>query len=141
MIKKLSKILVPLDGSANSMRGLDQAIMLAKYSGATITGYYVFHLPLVAGLAYTKKMKEDAQRKAVNAIGPALKKAQKAGVFFKYKTGGGNTGPTIIQFAEKYKFSMIVIGARGLGVTKEAFFGSVSNYVMHKSKIPVLVVK
>jgi nucleotide-binding universal stress UspA family protein len=33
------------------------------------------------------------------------------------------------------------MGARGLGAIKEAFLGSVSNYVLHKSKVPVLIVK
>ena len=54
---KFSKILVPLDGSNNSNRGLDKAIDIAKLSGAEITGFYVFQLPLVAGIKYTKKWK------------------------------------------------------------------------------------
>jgi len=37
---KFNKILVPLDGSANSMRGLDRAIEIAKGSSAEITGFY-----------------------------------------------------------------------------------------------------
>lgn len=36
---------------------------------------------------------------------------------------------------------MIVIGARGITGAKEKFLGSVSNHVMHKSNVPVLVVK
>ena len=138
---KFNKILVPLDGSSNSMRGLDRAIEIAKGSGAEITGFYVFHLPVAAGIKYTAKMKEDAQRKAVKAIGPAMNKTQKAGAVFKYKTGGGNTGSEIVKFAKNGKFDMIVIGARGVGGAKEAFLGSTSNYVMHKTKVPVLVVK
>ena len=138
---KASKFLVPLDGSPNSARGLDQAIGLAKGGSAEITGFYVFHLPLAAGIKYTKKMKDDAQQKAAKAIGPAMKKAEKDGVTFKYETGGGHTGSEIIKFAQKGKFDMIIMGARGMGSTKEAFLGSVSNYVMHKTKIPVLVVK
>ena len=138
---KFKKILVPLDGSSNSMRGLDRAIEIAKGSGAEITGFYVFHLPVAAGIKYTAKMKEEAQRKAVKAIGPAMNKTQKAGATFKYKTGGGNTGSEIVKFAKNGKFDMIVIGARGLGGAKEAFLGSTSNYVMHKTNIPVLVVK
>lgn len=138
---KLTKILVPLDGSPNSMRGLDRAIDIAKGGNAEITGFYVFHLPLAAGIRYTKKMKDDAQKKAVKAIGPAMNKTQKAGATFKYKTGGGHTGSEIVKFAQKGKFDMIVIGARGVGGAKEAFLGSTSNYVMHKTKIPVLVVK
>ncbi|MDH3191216.1 MAG: universal stress protein [Nitrosopumilus sp.] len=138
---KFKKILVPLDGSANANRGLDRAIEIAKESGAEITGFYVFHLPLVAGLKYTKKMHDEAQEKAVKAIGPAMRRAQKAGAVFKYKTGGGHTGSEIVKHAEKGKYDMIVIGARGMGGAKEAFLGSTSNYVMHKTKIPVLVVK
>ena len=138
---KFKKILVPLDGSSNSMRGLDRAIEIAKGSGAEITGFYVFHLPVAAGIKYTAKMKEEAQRKAVKAIGPAMNKTQKAGAVFKYKTGGGNTGSEIVKFAKNGKFDMIVIGARGLGGAKEMFLGSTSNYVMHKTAVPVLVVK
>jgi nucleotide-binding universal stress UspA family protein len=138
---KFNKILVPLDGSSNSMRGLDRAIEIAKGSAAEITGFYVFHLPVAAGIKYTAKMKDEAQRKAVKAIGPAMNKTQKAGAVFKYKTGGGNTGSEIVKFAKNGKFDMIVIGARGVGGAKEAFLGSTSNYVMHKTKVPVLVVK
>ena len=138
---KFKKILVPLDGSSNSMRGLDRAIEITKGGDAEITGFYVFHLPVAAGIKYTAKMKEEAQRKAVKAIGPAMNKTQKAGAIFKYKTGGGNTGSEIVKFAKNGKFDMIVIGARGLGGAKEMFLGSTSNYVMHKTAIPVLVVK
>ncbi len=141
MLAKFKKILVPLDGSNNSSRGLDRAIEIAKESNAEITGFYVFHLPLLAGVKYTQKMKEEAQKKAVKAIGPAMKRVQQAGASFKYKTGGGHTGSEIVKFAQKGKYDMIVIGARGIGAAKEAFLGSTSNYVMHKTKIPVLVVK
>ena len=84
---------------------------------------------------------KDAQKKAVKAIGPAMKRAEKAGASFKYKTGGGHTGNEIVKYAQKGKYDMIIIGARGMGGAKEAFLGSTSNYVMHKTKIPVLVVK
>ena len=53
---KFKKILVPLDGSNNSTRGLDRAIEIAKESTAEITGFYVFHLPLLAGIKYSQKM-------------------------------------------------------------------------------------
>ena len=38
---QIKKILVPLDGSSNSFRGLDVAIHMARESHATITGLYV----------------------------------------------------------------------------------------------------
>ena len=76
---KFEKILVPLDGSPNSMRGLDKAMSLARASNAEITGLYVFHLPLLAGLKYTSQMKEKAQNKAIKAIEPTMKKCNAAG--------------------------------------------------------------
>ncbi len=138
---KFKKILVPVDGSKNSTRGLERAIEIAKESKAEITGFYVFHLPLLAGVNYTQKMKDEAQIKAAKTIGSAMKCAQHAGASFKCKTAGGHTGSEIVKFAQSGKYDMIVIGARGMGGVREAFLGSTSNYVMHKTKIPVLIVK
>ena len=138
---KSQKILVPVDGSKNSQRGLDKAIELAKSNNGQVTGFYVFHFPVSAGMKSTKKMHEDAQNKAVKAVGPSIVRARKAGVSFDYKTDVGPIGPKIIKAAKNGKYDMIVIGARGLGGLKEKFLGSVSNHVMHESKIPVLVVK
>lgn len=141
MAKAFEKILVPLDGSANSMRGLDRAIAISRASGAEITGFYVFHLPMAAGIRYTKAMRDAAQDRAVKAIGPAMRKAEQAGASFRHKTGGGNTGDEIVRAAERGGFDLIVIGARGLSGARSAFLGSVSNHVMHSSKVPVMVVK
>jgi len=138
---KFEKILVPIDGSPNSMRGLDRAISIAKASDAEITGYYVFHLPKLAGIKYTQKMRDEAQDKAAKAVGPAMQKCNRAGAKFKYATGGGHTADQIINAANKGDYDMIVIGARGLSGAKETFLGSVSNKVMHKSQVPVLIVK
>jgi len=42
---KIKNILVPLDGSKNSIRGLDEAISLAQQFHATITAIYAKHYP------------------------------------------------------------------------------------------------
>ena len=36
---------------------------------------------------------------------------------------------------------MVIIGSRGRGSVKGALLGSVSKYVLDKSKVPVLIVK
>jgi nucleotide-binding universal stress UspA family protein len=53
----------------------------------------------------------------------------------------GDDGKRIVEVAEKHHFDLVVIGSRGMGAAKELFLGSTSNYVLHKSKKPVLVVK
>jgi nucleotide-binding universal stress UspA family protein len=138
---RFNKILVPVDGSPNSIRGLIRAIDVAKPTGAEITALYVFPVNILAGIKYTSKMREDAQRKAAKSVGPAMKKVQQAGVAFKYKTGVGNAGQVIIKSIDQGKFDMVVIGARGLSSAKESFLGSTSHHVIHKAKIPVLIVK
>jgi nucleotide-binding universal stress UspA family protein len=45
MTTKTKKILVPLDGSKNSIRGLDMAIHLARQSHGTITALTVKSVP------------------------------------------------------------------------------------------------
>ena len=141
MVKGIKNILVPIDGSKNSFRGLDKAISIAKDDRTTITGIYVFHLPRLAGIKLTKNMENDARNKATHAIGIAKRLVEKNGIPFKWKTTAGKTGDAILNAAKGIRADMIVIGARGLGAAKEKFLGSTSNYVMHKSKMPVMVVK
>lgn len=53
----------------------------------------------------------------------------------------GNPAEKIIKIAEKEDVSLILIGARGKGVIREAFLGSVSNAVVRRAVKPVLVTK
>ena len=141
MAIKIKKILVPLDGSANSFRGLDVAIHMARESHATVTGLYVIGIvkprtnePITP---LEKILLEHAQKIMKKA---KLKTAQK-GILFFDRTSYGDDGKRIVEVAEKHDFDLIVIGSRGMGAVKEIFLGSTSNYVLHKSKKPVLVVK
>jgi nucleotide-binding universal stress UspA family protein len=142
MIKtKFQKILVPLDGSKNSIRGLNHAIYLARQCQATITGIYVIpkapHPAFRAPRYPEKPYLKDAER----TIQFAKRHSAQNGILFEGKITFGDSGYTIVKFAKDKKFDAIVIGARGRGAVKELFFGSVSNYVLHKSGLPVLVVK
>lgn len=137
----IRRILVPLDGSKNSIRGLDNAIYLARQCQATITGIYI--LPRVPVRTYRaiqyqeKELLKDADRN----MEYAKKHCAQNGVVFEKKISFGDPGYTIVKYAKDKKFDIIVIGARGRGSIKEVFFGSVSNYVVHKADMPVLIIK
>ena len=141
MAIKIKKILVPLDGSANSFRGLDVAIHMARESHATITGLYVVGIvkPKVSEpiSSLEKMLLEHAQK----IMKKAKLKAAKKGILFFDRVSYGDDGPRIVDIAEKKDFDLIVIGSRGMSAAKEIFLGSTSNYVLHKSKKPVLIVK
>ena len=140
--KKISKILVPLDGSKNSMRGLETAIILARSCGATITGIYSIYAPPHSEFRGVGSVEKALNVKVKKFMEEAKNLAAKNGIVFNEKIARGEIGYNIIKLAHgKGNFDMIVIGSRGRSSTKEMFFGSVSNYVIHTSKIPVVVVK
>ncbi len=144
MKDKIKKILVPLDGSKNSIRGLDEAISLARQCHATITAIYAKQYPPFFVLHPLGFIAADFRKEGKKILVPAKTRAAKHGILLISKIiGGGVPGFDIVRFAhnKKNNFDMIVIGSRGRGAAKEIFLGSVSNYVVHKSKLPVLVVK
>ena len=139
--KNIKKILVPLDGSKNSIRGLDNAISIARACHATITGIYI--LPL-----YPRNLVDAVipyvmhpERVAKKFLADAKKRAAQKGILFKSKIIWGSPVSEIEDMTKAKKFDLIVIGARCMGSLKELFLGSVSNAIVHKSKIPVMVVK
>jgi len=140
--KKISKILVPLDGSKNSVRGLETAITLARSCDATITGIHSIYAPPHSEFRGVGSVEEAYNINMKKFIDEAKNLAAKNGIVFTDKIVRGEIGYNIIKMAHgKSKFDMIVIGSRGRSSTKEMFFGSVSNYVIHTSKIPVVIVK
>ena len=141
MAIKIKKILVPLDGSSNSFRGLDVAIHMARECHATITGLYVLGIakPRTSdSIGPLEKILLDNAQKIMKKA--KLKSAQK-GILFFDRVSYGDEDKRIVDIAEKKDFDLIVIGSRGMGAAKEIFLGSTSNYVLHKSKKPVLIVK
>jgi nucleotide-binding universal stress UspA family protein len=141
MIKrKIKKILVALDGSKNSNRGLDMAIYLARQNDTKLTGIHVIcKIPKeYRELEYPEKpLLIEADR----IMKYAKKRSAQNGILFEKKVSFGNIGTEVVKFAKSLNYDIIIIGARGQGIFKEIFLGSVSNYVVHKSKIPVLLVK
>ena len=63
--------------------------------------------------------------------------------FFKEKLMRGDIRYNLIKLAhdKKEKFNLIIISSQGRNTVRESFLGSVSNYNIHSSKIPVLIVK
>ncbi|SMH71193.1 universal stress protein [Candidatus Nitrosotalea okcheonensis] len=143
MRKKISRILVPLDGSKNSLKGLDFAIYLARQCGATITGLYVLSFYIAdSGPRIFGPYKKDLLQNAKNFIYDAKVRSAKEGVDLKEKIIEGDVVfQDIVKYANSGKCDIMVMSSRGFGPAKGWFLGSVTYSALHKSKIPVLVVK
>lgn len=141
MANKISSILVPLDGSSNSFRGLDMAIHMARENHATITGLYVLGITKPRTNDPITPVEKILLEHAQKIMEKAKTNAAKKGILFFERVSYGDEGKRIVEIAEKKGFDLIVIGSRGMGAAKELFLGSTSNYVLHKSKKPVLIAK
>ena len=138
----LKNILVPLDGSKNSIRGFDKAIEIARASHGTITSVFVIPIDLSFVYRANTSLKEirDTGQKILDS---AKTRAAKKGIKMGSKILTGDPGITIVRYAhlKGKRFHLIIMGSRGNSGVKELFLGSTSNYVLHRSKIPVLIVK
>ena len=130
-----------MDGSKNSMRGLDEAIYLARQCHAIITGLYVIPLSKSVTDSQISHLEKYLLDNASKFMSKAKTRAAQNGILFDDAIIHGDEGPKIISYANDKSYDIIVIGSRGMGSMKEIFLGSTSNYVLHKSKIPVLIVK
>ena len=139
------RIMVCLDGSKHSLRGLNAAILSAKQSDAIIIGVhsdtsFSAFSAVRAPILPEKKWKNEVQ----GIMHIAQKKAEKDKIKFEgVVIGGHSSGIDLTTFANnpKNKIDQIIIGSRGMGFPKELFLGSTSNFVLHKAKAPVTIVK
>lgn len=154
LTRNVDQILVPFDGSKNSLRALNISIYIAKKCQAVITGIYVMPMSLISAIhpagfippvstAKVIDITRNLSKEAEGFMKDAKTRSAKKGILFKFKILQGQPGSDIVKFAnnKKNKIDLIVMGSRGRSKLKELFFGSTSNFVVHKSKVPVLIIK
>lgn len=145
VLSEIRNILIPLDGSDNSYRALDMAILLAKRLDAKITAVYcVSIIPIMeAHMIDPLKCQAEERKYADDVLRKAESVARENDIPVTTLVEYGNAGMKIINIVKnkKIKVDLVVIGSRGRSPIKEIFLGSVSNYVLHKSPVPVVIVK
>ena len=137
----INKILVPVDGSENSEKGLRYACELASKVGATITVLYIVTIPYTGESAvFHIEPLEDAGKMILERAKKLLKE-KCAGAHFVLKEGSGNPGHEIVKFAEEENISLIVMSAKGHSALAHLLLGSVSDMVSKHAPCSILIVK
>ena len=141
MKNRFRNILVALDGSLNSRRGMNEAISLARQSDGTITGIYI--LPsLLSEPTISLSYRQYLSRVSEEFMSHARTSAARHGIEFEKKIIVSNDiVNAIATFAKSDRSDVIVIGARGQSSPKSAFLGSVSHGILNSCQIPILVVR
>ena len=139
---EIKKILVAVDGSEHSEKGLDIAISLVKETKKEILGLFV-KPNSVESLRYGDVFSGHHDEIAKKSFQSLREKCEKNNVEFRTEIRTGDVKTTIEKIAndDQMNIDMVIIGSRGRGSVKGAILGSVSKYILDKSKVPVLIVK
>lgn len=141
----MDKIVAAIDFSPASAAVVAQAAALARLGSATVVlvhaaapdpefvGYDV-------GPQYRRDARADTLRRERQALKDHAENLREEGIDAMALLVEGLTVETILSVAEDQNADLIVVGSHGLGAVARAFLGSVSSGVVHRSKIPVLVV-
>jgi len=139
-----AKVLVPVDGSDNSYRALDAALLLSEKLGSIITVIHVMEEVPITHIGWEKMLNEllEAYKKENQDILLKCSEiANQKGLTVKTFLIEGNPASAILDYNKKEKFDLVIMGSRGLGKFKELILGSVSSKIVHHSPCAVLLIR
>lgn len=138
-------ILVPVDGSKHALRAVEFAISAAKRT-RTMVHLLNVQLPLdhygmVAAYLDKRTHRKFTTESGNAALLPAVKRLQRARIPHASHVLYGDIAATITRTARRLKCDSIVMGTRGMGTVGNLLLGSVTNKVIHLTRIPVTLIK
>ena len=134
------RILVPVDGSHQSLRALNYAASIYTSSSYERTMIYILNV-----IEWTDKNEESMDEELASAMeeqGRRMLRSimiPKSAREYQRMVKLGNPAKKIVEIAEKLKVNMIVMGTTGLSNNKE--MGHVSSEVLKITSIPVMFMK
>ncbi len=148
-----SRILVPIDGSANAKRALVAGILLSRNYRAELLVITVIPAPsafseapaslgvIPAGARSYYELQESHAEHFIHEAMDLSKTHRAYKVRMEVERAARSIVEEILGVAEKEEIDLIVIGTRGLGGFRKLLQGSVSSGVMTHAKCNVLVVR
>jgi nucleotide-binding universal stress UspA family protein len=142
------RILVPLDGSAASLRGLKEAIRLARDDRARLRLLHVLdETPMLGMLEEGVDLRpflEDLRKRGRALLERAHRQAKKSRVAADAtmaESAGGPAADAILREAKRWRADVIVMGTHGRRGLRHLVLGSEAERVVRLSAVPVLLVR
>jgi nucleotide-binding universal stress UspA family protein len=149
--ERLSRLLVPLDGSERATQALPVAIELAKASQASLDLLHVI-VPVSVGelgagmdAGYIppevyESMMDELEIVAREDLQTAAETAQQAGVDTTMYSPVGTPADSILHLSGETQADAIVMSTHGRGGARRVLLGSVATSIVQRSKVPVIVI-
>jgi nucleotide-binding universal stress UspA family protein len=136
------KILVAIDGSPASEKGLAAAVDLAEHYQAELVAIGVAEVPEVVGMIdEVDELRRGAEAHFRQIGEAAVEFARSRGLFLRSVVVRGHAADAIVRFAESEQVSLVVIGQHGHSRIARFFLGSTSDRVSEHCHCSVLIVK
>jgi len=143
-----TRILVPVDGSAASARGLDEAIELARHLKASMRLVHVIE-PWVMVSPETTAPTIHQLAETIRNVGAGLlkeceDKVTSSGIEVEaelIETIGNSAGECIIRKAKEVDADLIVCGTHGRRGIRRVLMGSDAEYIVRRAPAPVLLIR
>lgn len=141
------RIMVAVDGSETSNRGLKEAIGLAKDQNARLAIIHVIDIVVTFGAGQFPGTYVEATRELARDIsGQAYKTAQAAGVDAELLspeivTSGYHVADTIAEKARDWGADLLVAGTHGRRGVNRLLIGSVAERIVRVAPCPLLLVR
>jgi nucleotide-binding universal stress UspA family protein len=143
------KILVPVDGSATSARGLEEAIALGRLTGAQLRLIHVIDelslaLTVGYGATYTGDVLGMLRQSGVEILQQAEAQVRAAGLAVDkvFKEGfQGRVCDVVVADAKRWGADLIVLGTHGRRGVERLVMGSDAEGIVRSATVPVLLVR
>jgi nucleotide-binding universal stress UspA family protein len=142
------RILVPVDGSKTSERGLKEACRLAKEQGAKLRCLFVIDEQCLTanymGFMYTPELLDKLRDNGKEILEEASGQAGRIGVQAEYvmrESAGRRVSDAILDEAKTWAADLIVMGTHGRRGLSHLALGSDAELVVRASLVPVLLVR
>lgn len=131
----MKRVLIPIDWSENAEKAFDWYVYNLHHKGTHIIITHYIE-------ASKEKELQEKEFKLLELQEMYETRLLQMKIDYTWLTGNtGSPGDFILKVAREEDVNMIVMGARGLGKIKKTILGSVSDHVLSKSKVPVLIFK
>jgi nucleotide-binding universal stress UspA family protein len=143
-LMKNMKILVPLDSSHNSRRTVKAFFALKEKITGSLTLLHVLDHDRISYRGAAPNMghailAERARQAAREFLEEQRENFAAEGIKAEILLKEGPSRNTICDTADSGEFDLLIIGRHTEGELRSLIFGQVSNYVIHKVRVPILI--
>jgi nucleotide-binding universal stress UspA family protein len=134
------RIVVAIDGSAESSKTLPVAVEMAERFGSSVTVVHVREHTKYEGSDVDLGPDITPEQLVDQALERFAERGIHTGAEIRRVTPG-DTPDQIVKVAEEAKADLIVMGTRGMTEWRSMLLGGVANKVVHHAHCPVLLVR